>query len=212
MNTWFRFYHEVLDDPKVQSLSPELFKNWVNMLCVAGRHGGVLPPLKDICFYLRINSELAQSILDSLLAVKLFDKRRNGTFVPHNWDARQFKSDSSTERVKRFRKRHSNGAVTTDGTPPETETDIPPIVPPFDAFWKAYPHKVGKAAARKAWDKLKPKPPLDVVLAAIERAKHTPNWKAGEFIPNPATWLNQGRWEDEPATPGQKPRSVHDFL
>ena len=67
----------------------------------------------------------------------------------------------------------------------------------FDVFWQAYPRKTGKAAARKAFDKAKP--PLDVVLKAIEAQKHSAQWQRdnGQYIPYPATWLNQGRWEDE---------------
>lgn len=80
----------------------------------------------------------------------------------------------------------------------------------FDVFWQAYPRKTGKAAARKAF--VKAKPPLDVVLKAIEAQKHSAQWQRdnGQYIPYPATWLNQGRWEDEvqetelPAKP--KPR------
>lgn len=67
----------------------------------------------------------------------------------------------------------------------------------FDVFWQAYPRKAGKSAARKAFDKAKP--PLDVVLKAIEAQKHSAQWQRdnGQYIPYPATWLNQGRWEDE---------------
>lgn len=67
----------------------------------------------------------------------------------------------------------------------------------FDTFWSAYPKKVGKGAAEKSWQKNKP--PLEEVLVAIEKQKQTDQWKKenGQFIPNPATWLNQKRWEDE---------------
>lgn len=80
---------------------------------------------------------------------------------------------------------------------------IPPIPPKGDAFerfWKAYPKKVGKEAARKAFGKVKV--PVESLLTAIDRQKCGSQWKAenGRFIPNPATWLNQGRWEDEVTT------------
>lgn len=70
----------------------------------------------------------------------------------------------------------------------------------FDLFWLNYPNKKGKAAARKAWSKIKE--PTKV----IERMKETlpcqiesEAWTKnnGQFIPHPATYLNQGRWEDE---------------
>lgn len=67
----------------------------------------------------------------------------------------------------------------------------------FDKFWSAYPKKIGKGAAEKSWEKMKPN--LEVVLEAISAQKETDQWSkdAGKFIPNPATWLNQRRWEDE---------------
>lgn len=67
----------------------------------------------------------------------------------------------------------------------------------FDIFWEKYPKKIGKGAAQKAWDKLKPD--LVVVLAALDSQMESKQWKSdgGQFIPHPATWLNQKRWEDE---------------
>lgn len=70
----------------------------------------------------------------------------------------------------------------------------------FEEFWKTYPKKVGKDDARKAFDKRNPTHALvDVMLVAIATAKVTEQWlrDKGQFIPNPATWLNHGRWKDE---------------
>lgn len=70
----------------------------------------------------------------------------------------------------------------------------------FDSFWNAYPRKIGKAAAFKKWQSLKKNlPSIDRVLESIETQKQTDQWKkdGGQFIPHPATWLNQGRWDDE---------------
>lgn len=70
----------------------------------------------------------------------------------------------------------------------------------FAEFWAAYPRKTGKAAAQRAWEKAKDKPPLADVLSAIERQRRSDQWckDSGQFIPLPATWLNQGRWDDVP--------------
>ena len=80
----------------------------------------------------------------------------------------------------------------------------------FDAFWSAYPKKVGKEAARKAYAKVKVD--ADVLIRAVERQKLSTQWKkdGGQYIPNPATWLNQGRWEDELTTPTQVSMSYGD--
>lgn len=71
----------------------------------------------------------------------------------------------------------------------------------FDRFWEAYPKKVGKEAARKAFKQVKA--PLESLLTAIERQKCGDQWTTenGRFIPNPVTWLNQERWQDEVSPP-----------
>lgn len=71
----------------------------------------------------------------------------------------------------------------------------------FAEFWKAYPKKVGKTSCLKTWKKLKPTAELfDHIMAALENQKRSEQWKreGGRYIPNPLTWLNQGRWDDEP--------------
>lgn len=92
-------------------------------------------------------------------------------------------------------------------TETETETDVCASASEdyredeeFGEFWKAYPKKIGKQAAAKAWRKIEVRPPLPKILAAILLAQSTEQWQKenGQFIPNPATWLNQGRWDDEP--------------
>ena len=70
----------------------------------------------------------------------------------------------------------------------------------FDDFWKAYPKKIAKQDALKAYQKLKADSALlDKLLNALERQKQSPAWKkdGGQYIPHPATWLNGHRWEDE---------------
>jgi hypothetical protein len=80
--------------------------------------------------------------------------------------------------------------------PPAGDTD-PDL---FDRFWAAYPHKAGKEPARKAWKRLKPDMTLcRTMSAALELQKQSESWQRenGRFIPMPATWINQRRWEDE---------------
>jgi len=81
----------------------------------------------------------------------------------------------------------------------------------FDVFWAAYPRKEAKVAARKVFDKLQPDEQLmQKIISAINRWKQSAQWQenGGQYIPHPATWLNQRRWEDEPpkpSVPAQKP-------
>ena len=74
----------------------------------------------------------------------------------------------------------------------------------FDEFWAAYPKHVAKKPARRAWDKLHAdRDLLDALLTALEWQTRTEAWQrdGGRYVPNPATWLNGHRWEDEPQPP-----------
>lgn len=70
----------------------------------------------------------------------------------------------------------------------------------FDSFWDIYPKKVGKVVAEKSFARLNPsKELLDTILKDIEERMEDESWQkeGGRFILNPATYLNQRRWEDE---------------
>jgi len=127
---WFRFYHEALDDPKVQRLPPHLFKTWVNILCVACANGGEIPGMDDLAFLLRLSAHEAQQHVDELIFSGLIDIRQDKRLEPHNWANRQFVSDSSAARVRKHRqaKRECNVTPTVTVTPPdpypESERDI----------------------------------------------------------------------------------------
>ena len=70
----------------------------------------------------------------------------------------------------------------------------------FAQFWELYPKRVAKQAAAKAFGRIKPDEALmRKILDAVQRQKDSPQWReeGGKYIPNPATWLNGRRWEDE---------------
>lgn len=73
----------------------------------------------------------------------------------------------------------------------------------FAIFWKQYPRKVAKEAAKKAFiAAIKKQPDVDsfmaITLASLKWWKEQDGWKKdqGKFIPHPATWLNRGSWGD----------------
>lgn len=103
---WFRFYAEVVNDPKVQRLPGDMFKAWVNLMCLACSNGGAVPK-DDIAFALRITPKTADGIVAYLVERNLLDDL-GGVVTPHNWNERQFHSDDSKERVKRYRERQRN--------------------------------------------------------------------------------------------------------
>lgn len=70
----------------------------------------------------------------------------------------------------------------------------------FEEFWNKYPRKVAKPQALKAFSKISPSTELlQLILAGVENQSKSDQWTKddGKYIPHPATWLNQQRWEDE---------------
>jgi hypothetical protein len=70
---WLRLYSDVVSDPKVQRLPADKFKAWINLLCVACQHDGILPPLADLAFTLRIAEDKITTLLDDLVDKRLLD-------------------------------------------------------------------------------------------------------------------------------------------
>jgi len=74
----------------------------------------------------------------------------------------------------------------------------------FDEFWQVYPRKVGKEAARKAFAKTV-RDEAPVIVEGATRFANDPYLPQDKnFIPHPATWLNAGRWLDEPLPPRER--------
>lgn len=97
----------------------------------------------------------------------------------------------------------------------ESEARVPPIAPhpqvkaaagaadiSFAEFWQVYPRKVGKDAARKSWGNAVKRATIPDIMAALARQV----WPVDrQFIPHPSTWLNQGRWQDDPLAAAPAP-------
>jgi len=208
---WFRMYAEFSTDPKVQILKEDIQRRYVMLLCLRCGNGDVTLQDEIVAFQLRITDAEWQCTKAELIQVGLITKDNK----PTSWDKRQFSSDSSTARVYKHRdkvKRFSNVTV----TPPETENreqrtekiktiaqQTPLSESRFGVFWESYPRKVGKPAARKAWNAIVGiENHSGEVLAGLSR--WIPTWADPQFIPHPATFLNQRRWEDEPTITGGK--------
>lgn len=100
-------------------------------------------------------------------------------------------------------------------TPPESPSDsLPPhgeaaggtassrpMGDAFAEFWRVYPRRVGKRAARAAFERAARRASVDVILEGARRFAADPNLPEPRFVPHPATWLNQDRWEDDPLPP-----------
>ena len=74
--------------------------------------------------------------------------------------------------------------------------------PMFTEFWTAYPRKVGKAAALKAWRQATKRQSSSEIVAACRAMAADPNLPTDRrLIPHPTTWLNRDGWDDEPYPP-----------
>jgi hypothetical protein len=135
--------------------------------------------------------------------------------------------DASAERRRakdRERKRLRNSAETAENaetlspkkeippTPPKEKTTPIPIssvgsagASEFDRFWSIYPNKVGKRDAAKAFVGARQRADFETILAGVRRYSAKTDDRPWC---NPATWLNQDRWADDPAAPvAAQPRS-----
>ena len=82
----------------------------------------------------------------------------------------------------------------------------------FKVFWSAWPKKVKKKDAVRAFKKIHGNVSLDTIIKAVEQHKKGEQWKKddGQFIPHPATWLNGDQWEDELVTHSHEQPSKYD--
>jgi uncharacterized protein YdaU (DUF1376 family) len=67
----------------------------------------------------------------------------------------------------------------------------------FDLFYETYPRKIGKEAARKSYARAILKIAPAELQKAAETYRRLRTGQDDKFTPHPATWLNQGRWDDD---------------
>jgi len=109
---WFRMYSEFSGDPVIQSLAFEDQRHYIIILCL--KCNGTLDrkiqlPRREqiIARALGLDSPTAEEVKRRLMEVNLIDKKWN----PKAWDKRQYVSDNSTERTRKYRKNKKVGNV-----------------------------------------------------------------------------------------------------
>jgi hypothetical protein len=202
---WIRLWvEETLRGTTFKELNCEERGVWFSLLVMAGDgrnlgtvelRDGVGWSVQGLAEYLGTTTEILETTLHRLQNVYKVDIDNHNRIVIKNWD----KYQTSYEKRKMV---HIDTGVDKEGEG-EEEGDKEresPYSPQFITFWLAYPKKIGKGAAYGAWRKINPSAILaQQMISAVKRQKETPQWlkNDGEFIPHPATWLNQRRWEDE---------------
>lgn len=135
---WFRLYHRIIDDDKIRLLAFEDRWHFVALLCLKGE-GLIDEPDSDLrvrklAVKLGLQVREVEEVFRRLSEVGLTDERGD----PIAWQELQFQSDSSTERVRKYRerkkkrggnedetlqKRRGNDPVTPQDTDTETDTE-----------------------------------------------------------------------------------------
>lgn len=121
-------WNDILDDPKVANMRPKTFKIFTFLLAFCSeldQNGTISLTKNDPKWRLRLRKRDLDSALDELNSLKIIDIQDDEIHIL-NWDKRQFKSDTSAERVRNYRERHSNDNVTLQkrkSNAVDTETD-----------------------------------------------------------------------------------------
>lgn len=120
------------------------------------------------------------------------------------WSGHVLKSDKKLETISA----PNQEPITKTSSKPKPSSSTGVDAPAgFSEFWSAYPKKVGKGAAMKVWSMMKVNGHLPKVLASVAAQRRSEQWQkeGGRFIPNPATWIGQMRWEDEVGADAGRP-------
>jgi len=199
---WFRLYSEFAKDPKIQSMTEPMQRRLIMLFCL--QCSEELNALDDdeLCCVMRIDVVTLHETLQLFEKKRFIDEKRNIL----NWDKRQYKSDSSNERVKKYRekqrvkekKRYCNVTI----TPPDTDTDteLTPISPKgdFEKFWDLFPRqrRGDKAKAKKAYDIALKKDTEENILSGLRSYIQSEEVSKG-YAKGCTAWLNDSRWTNE---------------
>jgi hypothetical protein len=102
---WFRLYRELKDDPKIGCLTDAEFRTYIESLCWAcerANGGGMGLTMENVCWAFRRNvTETFQALIKKQLIAVL----ESGELHIPAWEKRQMPSDSSTQRVRKYREK-----------------------------------------------------------------------------------------------------------
>lgn len=202
----------------MQTLDMNIRGAWITLLCLLWRteEGAIKLTINELANLWKTDAVSAKDNLNLMIASNLFDY----DFIEHH-EQYVIKSRRIARDRKRLRYRaewmrehrvnspcikrgksvdHKNQNQISESNKDFKDSSSNRDLMEFDIFWKVYPRRVGKGAARKAWIKaVKNGFGTGAIIAGVHRSKKSFDWykDGGQFIPYPATWLNQERWLDE---------------
>ena len=108
---WLRLDEHLPGNAKAQALPSDLFKFWINLLCVCRKWKGMVESVEAAAWELRLAPARAQLQLEKLVAAGLVDRPSQMDYRIHDWNDWQYENDVSTERVRKFRERTKKQTV-----------------------------------------------------------------------------------------------------
>jgi hypothetical protein len=197
---------------------------WIKILCAMwhkSERGKLTLSIAEYCRLLGAKEDETVAVIDELVKTGISDTvtepNKNVTLICRRMIREHKNHLNNALRQQRFRVTHSSNALVTGEKSEvrsqkseirsqrrEEKSSPSPAAPvAFEQFWKVYPRKIGKQAALRIWQRNKLDGRLDAILKALDWQTKSEQWltEAGRYIPHPATWLNQGRWDDEPPKP-----------
>lgn len=150
------------------------------------------------CSESKVSKSISHLIQLGYVRVESFDGRTRKLQSCIAKNARQTSRKSEADQQKMPVSNIKNNTKSNSTTRKREGCDFSPG---FTEFWNAYPRKVAKQNAAKAWSKTgaDDSQSLTATILADVKRRVDGEWKGKEvqYIPHPATYLNQRRWEDE---------------
>lgn len=214
MTDWFRSWHGAPTDPKWLGIAKRaavapgiaVAVAWALMdrASQAADRGSIDGyDAEGLAYFYGCEPENVEAIIAAMVDKGMIT---DGRFT--SWDKRQpNREDGSAERAKAWRERRRTQANAEKRPDTETDTDpsedasAPEVEILFDEFWEAYPNKIGRPSAEKAFSQAVKRASLDDIMTGVRAyALKTDDrqWCS------PVRWLSDDRWKDQPAKPPDK--------
>ena len=110
-NPWFRMYSEFATDPKVQMLPESMQRRLLMLFCLRCNESIDGASDEEVAFALRIDGDAIAETKKLFVHKGFIDESWNIA----KWDSRQFTSDSSAERVRKYREKRASMGLTSNG-------------------------------------------------------------------------------------------------
>lgn len=192
---WIKLYHEILDDPKMATLSDRLWRRVIELFLLAGKMGktGYLPDARQIAWCLRMTVEDLEKDLVAIEQVGIIRREENGWLVV-NFTSRQSPLRDA-ERKTLQREREKKNKYYGHGNVTNVSRNVTDADSEAAAVFRAYEETIGlltPAIAAKIEAALETIPHQWIIEALqISAEQNKRNWAYANAILR--RWQEQGK-------------------